>query len=164
MGAFIDYTGKQFGEITVLEKDEILSNQKKKTYWKCKCSCGRTKSIRGDNLKKIKTCGECYKDLLGKTFGRLTVIRKGKKDKAQHQYWICECECGNIVEVNSDNLRRGLTQSCGCLHSEITHNLFFKKFPVTKSVLIKSFKTFVLDQLKRNNGYQSLKLYFWVVL
>lgn len=44
------------------------------------------------------------------------------------------------------------------------HNLFFKKFPVTKSVLIKSFKTFVLDQLKRNNGYQSLKLYFWVVL
>lgn len=44
------------------------------------------------------------------------------------------------------------------------HNLFFKKFPATKSGLINSFKTFVLDQLKGNNGYQYLKLHFWVVL
>lgn len=54
------------------------------------------------------------------------VLSKGKKDKASHQYWICKCDCGNIVEINSDNLRRGLTQSCGCLHSEITHNTVFK--------------------------------------
>lgn len=53
-------------------------------------------------------------------------LNKGKKDKASHQYWICKCDCGNIVEVNSDNLRRGLTQSCGCLHSEIIHNTVFK--------------------------------------
>ena len=53
-------------------------------------------------------------------------LSKGKKDKASHQYWICTCDCGNIVEINSDNLRRGLTQSCGCLHSEMTHNTVFK--------------------------------------
>ena len=53
-------------------------------------------------------------------------LSKGKKDKASHQYWICKCDCGNIVEINSDNLRRGLTQSCGCLHSEMTHNTVFK--------------------------------------
>lgn len=126
MSAFIDLTNKKFGEITVLEKDIELSKEKKKIYWKCQCSCGRIKSIRSDSLKKIQTCGECKKDLKGQKFNRLLVIEKGKKDKSQHQYWICKCDCGNIVEVNSDNLRRGLTQSCGCLHSEIIHNLKFK--------------------------------------
>ena len=114
MGQFIDLSGKKFGEITVIEKDIELSKEKKKTYWKCLCSCGRTKSIRGDGLKKIQTCGECKKDLTNQRFERLVALEKGKKDKAGHQYWICKCDCGNIVEINGDNLRRGLTKSCGC--------------------------------------------------
>ena len=126
MAQFIDLKGKQFGEMTVLEKDVELSQIKKRIYWKCQCSCGRVKSIRTDGLKNIKTCGECKKDLTNQRFGRLVALEKGKKDKSSHQYWICKCDCGNIVEVNSDNLRRGLTQSCGCLHSEITHNTVFK--------------------------------------
>ena len=126
MSKFIDLKGQQFGEITVLEKDIELSKEKKRIYWKCQCSCGRIKSIRGDGLKNIKTCGECKKDLQGQRFGRLVALTKGKKDKSSHQYWICKCDCGNIVEVNGDNLRRGLTQSCGCLHSEIIHNLKFE--------------------------------------
>lgn len=126
MGQFIDLKGQQFGEITVLEKDIELSKEKKRVYWKCQCSCGRIKSIRGDGLKNIKTCGECKKDLTGQRFGRLIALKKGKKDKASHQYWICRCDCGNIVEINSDNLRRGLTQSCGCLHAETMHELKFQ--------------------------------------
>lgn len=118
MGAFNDLSGKVFGEITVLEKDIELSKQKGKVYWKCRCSCGREKSIRADGLKKIQTCGECSKDLLGKRFGLLVVIEKGKIDINGHRYWKCQCDCGNIKEVNGDNLRRGLTQSCGCLHSK----------------------------------------------
>lgn len=126
MGQFKDLSGQQFGEMTVLEKDIKLSAEKSRIYWKCQCSCGRIKSIRADGLKKIKTCGECSKDLTNQQFGRLIAIQKGKKDKAGHQYWICQCDCGNIVEVNSDNLRRGLTQSCGCLHSKITSSLNFE--------------------------------------
>ena len=125
MGKFIDLTGQHFGELTVLEKDVETTQQKKRVYWKCQCSCGRIKSIRADGLKSIQTCGECQKDLTNQRFGRLVALSKGKKDKAQHQYWICKCDCGNIVEVNGDNLRRGLTQSCGCLHSEITHQVMF---------------------------------------
>ena len=126
MGQFIDLTGKKFGEMTVLGKDVELSKEKKRLYWKCQCSCGRVKSVRGDGLKKIQTCGECKKDLTNQRFGKLVAIEKGKKDKAQHQYWICKCDCGNIVEINSDNLRRGLTKSCGCLHSEINHQIHFQ--------------------------------------
>ena len=126
MGKFIDLTGQKFGDILVIEKDTQLSLKKRKTYWKCKCSCGREKSIRGDNLKKIKTCGLCQNDLTNQKFGRLTVQMKGKKDKNGHQFWLCKCDCGNIVEVNGDNLRRNLTRSCGCLHKEKIHNLMFK--------------------------------------
>ena len=126
MGKFIDLTDQKFGEMTIIEKDTELTQQKGRVYWKCKCSCGRIKSVRADGLKKIKTCGECKKDLSNQRFGRLQPLEKGKKDKAQHQYWICKCDCGNIVEVNGDHLRRGLTQSCGCLHSEVIHNIHFK--------------------------------------
>lgn len=126
MGKFIDLTGQKFGEMIIIGKDTELTQQKGRVYWKCQCSCGRVKSIRTDGLKKIKTCGECKKDLSGQRFGRLVALSKGKKDKASHQYWICKCDCGNIVEINSDNLRRGLTQSCGCLHSETMHNTVFK--------------------------------------
>lgn len=126
MGQFIDLSGQKFKEITVIEKDIQLSKEKRRVYWKCQCSCGRIKSIRADNLKKIQTCGECTNDLTNQRFGRLIALKKGKKDKAQHQYWICQCDCGNTVEINSDNLRRGLTESCGCLHSEITSSLFFE--------------------------------------
>ena len=126
MGKFIDLTGTTINEITILCKDEELSKQKGRLYWKCQCSCGRIKSIRSDSLKKIKTCGECNKNLIGQKFGRLLVLEKGKKDKAQHQYYVCKCDCGNICEINSDNLRRGLTKSCGCLHSEIIHKNTFK--------------------------------------
>ena len=57
MGQFKDLSGQQFGEITVLEKDIELSAEKSRVYWKCQCSCGRTKSIRADGLKKIKEEG-----------------------------------------------------------------------------------------------------------
>lgn len=126
MGKFIDLSGQQFGEMIVLEKDLELTQQKRRVYWKCQCSCGRVKSVRADGLKTIKSCGECKKDLQGQRFGRLVALEKGKQDKAQHQYWICKCDCGNIVEINSDNLRRGLTQSCGCLHAEMIHETRFK--------------------------------------
>lgn len=33
--------------------------------------------------------------------------------------WHCRCNCGNECDVESYNLRRGLTQSCGCISSSI---------------------------------------------
>lgn len=125
MPKFIDLSGQKFGEITVIKKDIELSKQKRRVYWKCKCSCGREKSIRGDGLKNIKTCGQCANDLSGQKFGRLTVLERGKNDDNGHAYWICKCDCGNICEKSADNLKRGLTQSCGCLHSETTHQRTF---------------------------------------
>lgn len=59
-------------------------------------------------------------DMIGKKFGKLTVLSRGndeiKKDGSHVIQYICECECGNIVEVRGTFLRSGHTTSCGCAH------------------------------------------------
>ena len=55
------------------------------------------------------------KNLINKTFNNLTVLERDySKKQDAHIYWICKCECGNIVSVRSTNLRTGKTTSCGC--------------------------------------------------
>jgi hypothetical protein len=64
--------------------------------------------------------GKKYKDIeIGDTYGRLTVIEKGKYEKFV-QFWECKCSCGNVetVQVNMYDLRNGHTQSCGCIGKE----------------------------------------------
>lgn len=62
-------------------------------------------------------------DLTGKRFGRLLVIKRDE-DHAQNgnrkrTFWVCKCDCGNIVSVNADSLKRGATNSCGCILKEV---------------------------------------------
>lgn len=63
------------------------------------------------------------KDLLGKTFGKLTVIsldhiqqkyRNGKK-WGHKSFWKCKCACGKTTVVRQDHLLRNEITSCGCL-------------------------------------------------
>lgn len=62
-------------------------------------------------------------NLLGKTFGRWTVVEpaesyKTKKGTSRGARWVCECSCGNRSTVSSRALKKGSSQSCGCLRSE----------------------------------------------
>lgn len=52
-------------------------------------------------------------DLTGQRFGMLTVLQRSE---APHScvYWRCRCDCGTIIEVSGNNLKRGHTVSCGC--------------------------------------------------
>lgn len=53
------------------------------------------------------------KNLIGSTFGRLTVKEfAGKKNG--HIQWKCVCICGNTTTVYRGNLTSGSTVSCGC--------------------------------------------------
>jgi hypothetical protein len=68
-------------------------------------------------------------DLTGQVFGRLTVIKEAEPhvlpSGRRKSKWLCECSCGGDVEVRTECLRRGDTQSCGCLNRErvTTHGL-----------------------------------------
>lgn len=57
-------------------------------------------------------------EMIGVRFGRLTVVSSGGKIGNQRA-WICKCECGNTTRpIRGASLRRGDTQSCGCLRKE----------------------------------------------
>ena len=130
-----DLINQTFGFLTVIaESPKRASNGGK--YWICKCNCNRPnclgeKEILGQSLKSGKTisCGAIGKekliigqgmnfiDLSGQKFGKLTVIERiedkilsnGDK-KVQYK---CKCDCGREINVLSDNLKKGNTQTCG---------------------------------------------------
>lgn len=62
-------------------------------------------------------------DLTGHKYGRLTVLRQGEGKRQpngdRRTTWLCQCECGNAIEVLSYSLRTGNTASCGCLISDL---------------------------------------------
>ena len=126
--------GQKFGRLTVIEQD--TEHKGAAAYWKCQCECGNIKSIRGSNLtsknKPTRSCGCLNKEShskdidttsqIGKQYGRLTVIQRDMTKPIGHghsSYWICKCECGNIISVSLQSLTTGATQSCGCLKKEI---------------------------------------------
>lgn len=57
------------------------------------------------------------KDLVGATFGRLTVAARAA-NRGKKVVWLCRCECGNVVSVMGTSLCSGRSRSCGCLHRE----------------------------------------------
>ena len=52
-------------------------------------------------------------DLTGQKYNRLLVTRFVGLDK-NGAVWECKCDCGNIKNVRSGDLRSGRTNSCGC--------------------------------------------------
>ena len=44
------------------------------------------------------------KNLVGKRFGRLTVIELVGKDKNNRALWKCQCDCGNECVKNAKHL------------------------------------------------------------
>lgn len=56
-------------------------------------------------------------DLTGQRFGRLTVLERAE-NKRGHAAWLCRCDCGRSIVVQSDSLKSGNTRSCGCLFAE----------------------------------------------
>lgn len=63
-------------------------------------------------------------DMTGQKFGRLTALSYVGCSPVGAR-WRCQCDCGNIIETNRNNLinKRAPTQSCGCLRRENSSEL-----------------------------------------
>ena len=66
-------------------------------------------------------------DLTEKRFGRLLVVSYAGKDGKGKALWNCVCDCGKSTVKRSSLLRRGETNSCGCLRREVVANENKKK-------------------------------------
>ena len=59
-------------------------------------------------------------DITGNRYGRWTVLRRAPAPNGlRGTFYECICDCGTISTVNSINLRKGLSRSCGCLKNEL---------------------------------------------
>jgi len=56
-----------------------------------------------------------FKDLVGKRFGRLTVVERVGSSPEGQTIWSCRCDCGKFATAKGGNLSHGHTKSCGCL-------------------------------------------------
>ena len=174
-----DFTGNTYGRLTVIEEDfetEEIKNKKtnkKRRYWKCKCSCGNIKTICQDSFNKVKSCG-CLIDelrkagmrksmnLIGNTYGYLTVLERDfdkeyemyKKNNKHIHYWKCECVCGNIKTIRQDTLLNGLEHNCGCIDRENSKKRllsFCKTHNLSNSKLYKVYYAMISRCYNKNN-------------
>lgn len=59
--------------------------------------------------------------MIGKKFGRLTVLEECKERKRTEIVYKCVCDCGNIKFTTGKLLRKGECKSCGCIKSNGNH-------------------------------------------
>lgn len=113
-----DETGNKYGKLTVLGL--AASRRHGRVTWRCACDCGGSKNVDGKALRSeaVESCGCLSAEasakrrslVKGQMFGRLRVTGYAGDGK-----WRCECACGSVSVVNTSNLTRGLSKSCGCL-------------------------------------------------
>lgn len=70
-------------------------------------------------------------DHTGKRFGKLVVLKRMPQQKYEKAKYLCQCDCGNQIVVNSSNLSTGHAKSCGCIvkkhglsHKERLYNIW----------------------------------------
>lgn len=98
-------------------------------------------------IKKGDYMGNNKNNLVGKEFGRLTVVKDtGKRDISRQKIWLCKCECGRSIETSTGCLHRGESKSCGCLKIEAA-NKAQKKRTLTNGSCVESFNA----KLQKNN-------------
>lgn len=111
--------GKKYNHLTVLSYSH--TNDRGELIWNCKCDCGKNTTVKSRDLHSghKKSCGCLYSpDLSGLTFGLLTVLERAYTNK-NVLYWKCQCKCGSIINVPTNNLKSGNTSSCGCINYSI---------------------------------------------
>ena len=136
MPAVKDETGKIYGKLTVLERNGSIRGL---AAWKCKCECGNIVTVPGAYLRNGNTtsCGcrkyegfEKQREIqnkssikIGDKFGKLTILKE--LDLRPHgtqghrrRWYLCQCECGNVIEAMGNSLKSKLKTSCGCIHSK----------------------------------------------
>lgn len=118
-----ELVGKKFGQLLVLEYEKPEQKGKHGTY-KCLCACGNISHPRKEPLiiGQTTSCGHCYQKQIypGMRTKMLTVIKEAGKNKNRNNLWECQCDCGKVVNITANALRRGQI-SCGCMQGSVKH-------------------------------------------
>ena len=106
------------------------------------------------------------KDLTGRRFRKLLVLRREMNGSHRHARWQCRCDCGKLTICLSSNLLRGISKSCGCLRKDGSwHQLrpfewLYTRITKTKHECILTYKQF-LEFTKTNRCHYCFAEIVW---
>ena len=114
--------GQKIGRWTVLE--DYMTTPSGERKWLCRCECGAERYVleRALKYRSSESCG-CLRrekaaesirhELIGKTFGELTVLSRAEEQpKNGGIWWHCSCSCGNTYDVPGTLLVTGKRTHC----------------------------------------------------
>ena len=120
MTHLIDETGNRYSKLLVIGR---AANKETAAAWNYKCDCGSTGVVKGKDLRNgnKKSCGcSNTRNLIGNKYGKLVVISPIKRNGPIRggirggTWWICRCDCGNIIPLRGRALITRKHRSCGC--------------------------------------------------
>lgn len=131
------YIGQKYNRLTIISYSRTTTSPSGRKYkrYLCQCECGEITECELYNITTgaVKSCGclakeiqeqKMLNEMIGKKFGRLTVLSKIESHVSDSgrvcSVWHCKCDCGNECNIRGTQLRSGKTQSCGCLQKERT--------------------------------------------
>ncbi len=131
----LDMLGKTYGNLTVIRRDANSVGGQARWVVKCNCPESIEFTVIGNNLRRgntvscphIKSSRGCIAmaetrqklneeietELVGRTFGSITVLSKFRAAKSG-TLWLCSCSCGrdNHLLVRTAALRSGSRKGC----------------------------------------------------
>ena len=115
------YIGQTFGELTILKIVDLKENSKFLRRCECRCSCGKITMPQVSSVINgyIKSCGHTrrmdYNQLIGQTFGELTILKivDSRENSRLVRRCECRCSCGKITNPRVTAVTNGFIKSCG---------------------------------------------------
>ena len=115
------YIGQTFGELTILKIVDSKENSKLVRRCECRCSCGKITMPQVSVVINgyIKSCGHTrrmdYNQLIGQTFGELTILKivDSRENSRLVRRCECRCSCGKITNPRVTTVTNGFIKSCG---------------------------------------------------
>ena len=117
------YIGQTFGELTILKIVDSKENSKLVRRCECRCSCGKITMPQVSVVINgyIKSCGHTrrrrmdYNQLIGQTFGELTILKivDSRENSRLVRRCECRCSCGKITNPRVTAVTNGFIESCG---------------------------------------------------
>lgn len=164
--------GQQYGrwivkEVGVFDPASKATRQRKKILCECTCNKHTQRYLTSYQLTSgtSKSCGCLSAELtaqrnankssvhIGNKYGKLTVIKdlgfRKQQSRNKNERWsLCQCDCGNIIEVRNNSLQTGWTKSCGCLtsHGEFLIEKLFNQYNINYK------KQYSFNDLKTNKN------------
>lgn len=85
MSRIVDLINQKFGRLVVVSR--VASNNRGRSMWLCKCSCGKTTIVNSDNLRNQSTrsCGCLKKEMI--TSMNMDRTKHGYYENRTHRIW-----------------------------------------------------------------------------